>query len=578
MRMKPIDVRHVKVGGEIGRRIDITARNNVLVIDIDKDFLSPFRDRSREEGYIGLGKLIDSVVRLAAYMDDDEVLSCKDRIVKEVIQTQEPDGYIGIMRPEKRVESLWDVHEMSYLIYGLTSNYRFFREEASLKAAGRLGDYLLQRWTHEPKKIPGSTALSTLGIENAMLSLYEHTNDQKYIDFCTKLCGLQEWDAPIVLGRWGRIEGQIYNYLHRCLAQLQLHSLQPDPRLLQPTRRAFDFMTRRDGMTITGLLGDHECWHDTQEGLINLGETCATAYLSRFLNKLLQREGLSFYGDLMERAIYNGLFAAQSPDGRKIRYYTPFDGPRCYHDLDTYCCPNNYRRIVSELPCMIYYQPSEGLVINLYTSSRAEIALSGGNSLSVRQDTEYPRSGEVVVHVNPSRPARFPLWLRIPRWCKGPTVEVNHLPVDEAVKSGDFLRIDRIWRAGDQVLLSLPMPLRWVRGRKAQAGRAAIMRGPQVFCLNRANHPKLAGMDLRLLVIDPESLEGPLEDESVRPGGQMCRLRAWSPGKWYPHEKTDLSLELTEFADPGGEAIYFKVPNPDVATLVADELLQAISL
>ena len=113
MRMKPIDVRHVKVGGEIGRRIDITTRNNVLMIDIDEDFLSPFRDRSREEGYIGLGKLIDSVVRLAAYMDDDEVLSCKDRIVKEVIHTQEPDGYIGIMRPENRVGSLWDLHEMA---------------------------------------------------------------------------------------------------------------------------------------------------------------------------------------------------------------------------------------------------------------------------------------------------------------------------------------------------------------------------------------------------------------------------------------------------------------------------------
>ncbi|MCK5734520.1 MAG: glycoside hydrolase family 127 protein, partial [Candidatus Latescibacteria bacterium] len=230
------------------------------MMDIDKDFLSPFRDRSQEGGYIGLGKLIDGVVRLAAYMDDDEVLSCKNRIVKGIIQTQEPDGYIGIMRPEKRVESLWDVHEMSYLIVGLTSNYRFFGEEASLDAARRLGDYLLRRWTHEPEKIPDGNALSTLGIESAMLSLYEHTHDPKYLDFCTKQCSLQEWDAPIVLGRWGMIEGHAYNYLHRCLAQLHLHSLQPDPRLLQPTRRAFDFMTRRDGMTITGLLGDHECW------------------------------------------------------------------------------------------------------------------------------------------------------------------------------------------------------------------------------------------------------------------------------------------------------------------------------
>ncbi|MFH1009507.1 MAG: hypothetical protein V1800_18675, partial [Candidatus Latescibacterota bacterium] len=211
------------------------------------------------------------------------------------------------------------------------------------------------------------------------------------------------------------------------------------------------------------------------------------------------------------------------------------------------------------------------------TSSQAQIALTDGVSLRVRQDTEYPRSDQVTIHVNPSQPIQFPLWVRIPRWCKDPSVTVNQQPVDEAIVSGDFLRIDRIWRAEDQVLLSLPMPLRLVRGRMSQAGRVAVMRGPQVFCLNRGRHPQLADMDLRLLVIDPESLEGPLEDESVRPGGQRCRVRAWSPGRFYPHEEADLALELTEFADPGGEAIYFKVPNPDDAALVTEELLEPVA-
>jgi DUF1680 family protein len=45
----------------------------------------------------------------------------------------------------------------------------------------------------------------------------------------------------------------------------------------------------------------------------------------------------------MERTIYNALFAAQDPKGRKIRYFTPFTGPRAYFDLDGFCCPGNFR-------------------------------------------------------------------------------------------------------------------------------------------------------------------------------------------------------------------------------------------
>jgi hypothetical protein len=111
-----------------------------------------------------------------------------------------------------------------------------------------------------------------------------------------------------------------------------------------------------------------------------------------------------------------------------------------------------------------------------------------------------------------------------------------------------------------------------VRGRVAQAGRVAVMRGPQLFGLNRARHKELANVDLRLLVMDPASVEGPFPDDSVRPGGRSCRVRAWGPGAWYPHGKPNLTLTLTEFADPGCEATCFKTPDPNAAQFVDDEL------
>ena len=71
--LQSLDLRQVRVEGEIGRRIDITLHNNLLMIDVEKDFLAPFRKRKAKGGYIGLGKLIDAAVRLAAYTSDDEV-------------------------------------------------------------------------------------------------------------------------------------------------------------------------------------------------------------------------------------------------------------------------------------------------------------------------------------------------------------------------------------------------------------------------------------------------------------------------------------------------------------------------
>jgi len=66
-KLIPVDVGRVKLGGTIGRRIEITCTNNLLKLDYEGDFLKPFQERNRSGGYIGLGKTIDALVRMAAH-------------------------------------------------------------------------------------------------------------------------------------------------------------------------------------------------------------------------------------------------------------------------------------------------------------------------------------------------------------------------------------------------------------------------------------------------------------------------------------------------------------------------------
>jgi DUF1680 family protein len=169
--------------------------------------------------------------------------------------------------------------------------------------------------------------------------------------------------------------------------------------------------------------------------------------------------------------------------------------------------------------------------------------------------------------IEPKETASFPLLLRIPQWCSQASVSINGYSIANATKSGEFLTIDRTWKSGDQVTLDMPMPWRFVAGRKAQAGCVAVMRGPLVYTLNPTKDPALDKIDLKRLVLLPETAELVMNDTTFRPKGTACRIRA----DLNKAGKGTLSLTLTEFPDPDGQWTYFKLSDPILA--VDDELL-----
>ena len=122
--------------------------------------------------------------------------------------------------------------------------------------------------------------------------------------------------------------------------------------------------------------------------------------------------------------------------------------------------------------------------------------------------------------------------------------------------------------------LDLPMTWRLVLGRKRQAGRAAVMRGPVVFCLNPAQNKTLKTHDaadlIALVVLDPKSLKDSSGGEVVRPGGVACQASGWYDTMEIGIP-SNISFRLTEFPDPEGKMVYFRLP--DLKAAVPDELL-----
>jgi len=570
----------VKLGGALGERFDLTVRGNFMKLDLEKDFFKPFVERTSKSGFIGLGKLADAAVHLAKNSGEADVIARKEKIVDFIVRNQLPDGYTGFFCPEARLGKLWDIHEMGFVIQGLVADWELFGNRAALEAARRNVDYIIDRWGTMPENWELKYITdreTTLGFGYGVARLYAATKEKKYLDFLRNERALDDWNDPIVVGRDKMIYGQAYGYLGTCLEQLELYSWNPDERYLRTSRRALDFMLHGNGLLIDGTGGIAECWTNDQDGEGCVGETCMIAFQLFFYDELI-RLGVgdpSLLGDLMERAVYNALFAAQSRDGRQLRYYTPLNGVRKFWKDDLYCCPNNFRRGMGRLPEYVFYPQHAAVLANLYTDCTADLDL-GVTKLTVREETDYPKSGKVKFTLGLAKPASFAFKVRVPRWCRNPTVRINGDRVVYKYRPGQILNLPKRWKDGDVIELDFPMEVRTVRGRERQAGRFAVMRGPVVYALDTRKidvFKDWAPYDVQTeMSMDPKRLS--YADGKI---GAVIATANWAVGI------ADLSVdgkvpenvrrvELVPFSDEDNTLTYFRAPNIEDDCREGDEL------
>lgn len=581
--LQPVTLRQEGLAGEIGRRINDLIYTNFMALDADNFFVAPFRARPFTNGYhyVGVGKVIDAGSLFAAYTGDPKVADKTRHLIDGVIGTRDADGYIGTFKPEpedRQNHWNWVLHEQEYLLLGLTHNALLAQNAQALQDARALADYVIRTFSKDPHP----EQICTAGLPEAFLVLYRATGDKRYFDFAAnakhgngtaeiKCASLRDWRQTFETK-----PAHVYVMLARCYAQTELYRLDGAPSLLDmSTYMRHELLRPGGGLNAVGSASDGEHFSYTQNGAGMIGESCVTAYLVRWLDSLMRLSGDLRYGDIMERTVYNALFAAQEPAGRRLRYFTPFTGPRAYYNQDGFCCPGNYRRAVAELPQKVYYRFADnGIAVNLFTASKMTVQAGAETTVTLAQETDYPNSGHVVIRVTPSRETAFPLRLRIPRWSRNATVQVNGEAPVSAVSGAKPFELRRTWRAGDTVTLEMPMSWRFVRGHQLQEGKAALMRGPVVYCLGSAQnaealkkYPNFSGM-----VIDPKSVGEPEPDPSVRPDGKKVKVGAWveAPGAWSKGAPRE-TLTFTEFVDPTGIVTFVHLL--DLSQAVEDELV-----
>lgn len=162
-----------------------------------------------------------------------------------------------------------------------------------------------------------------------------------------------------------------------------------------------------------------------------------------------------------------------------------------------------FLKIMGALPGYIYAQDAGSIYLNLFVGSRASLTVNGV-PIVLRQTTQYPWNGEVKLSVEPERNSDFALHVRLPAWCAEPKLNVNGKSLGAYEKVRGYARIQRKWKRGDVVQISMPMPVQRLKANpkvEADTGRIALQRGPLVYCLEAADN----GGHVRNLVIPPDA-------------------------------------------------------------------------
>lgn len=561
-------------GSEIDRRIMDLIYRNYMVLDLDRDWLDKFKNRTdrgdTRNVYYGIGKVLDAGSLFAQYTGDQKVAQRAQYIVEQMRASRDPDGYVGFWSVEpNNYQNVvnWILHEQEYLNLALVRHYRTTGSPQSLADAKAMGDYIMRSFPandHEEHIIPAGTSIA--GITEGFVELYRVTGDKKYLDFARNLQYEPHWYYLAPYEAWEKniaaANYHVYVMLSHMYPDTELYRLVGgDDYLKKSLWMKQELLEQgRGGLLITGSTSEGEHFTYNQQGAGSIQESCVTAYLLRWLDSLMRLEGDMRYGDIMERTIYNALFGAQSPDGRRICYFTPFTGRRSFQSGDTFCCNGNFRRAIAELPQKVYYRTRDGgIALNLFANSEKTFEV-GGRRVTIKEATDYPNSGEVKLTFTCTEPVQFCLRFRTPRWAEGIECAVCDVPCDPIRSQLGYAEIERLWKSGDTLTLSMPMDWRFIRGRMMQEGRVALMRGPVLFSFNeKLNAEVLKRCPApRDLVIDPASIGDPVLDDSIRPHGRKVAVKAWTNPEC-TGETVD--VVLTEFIDPDGIEVFFKTPN-----------------
>lgn len=488
-------------------------------------------------------KWLEAVAWEQGRLPSQELAGWQSEVTALVAAAQAPDGYLDTYfqltgQPERRYTDLTSGHELycaGHLMQAAVAQRRAGASDGLLAVATRVADHLVATFGPGGREgVPGHPE-----VEMALVEMARTLNRADCLDLAATFIdrrGYGTLPLTTMSGAFYQDEVPV-----RKAATVVGHAV----RALYLNSGATDVMIEKGDDTLAGPLSTQ--WRsmvDTKSYLTGgvgarwegesfgdpfelppdraYAETCAAIAAVQWSWRMLLATGEAAYADVIERTLYNAVLPGVSDSGSEFAYVNPLqvrsgaepDSSRSpvggrHGWFGTACCPANVMRTIASLQHYLLTSSPAGLQLHQFAPGRLAGPVDGGRA-ELRVATAYPWDGTVEAEVAAAPGTTWELSIRIPAWCADPSLSVNGTPAGAALRPGGYASLARQWRAGDQVMLTLPMPARVTTAHPridAVRGCVALERGPLVYCFEAADAPPGVNIDDLALAVGADVRE-----------------------------------------------------------------------
>ncbi len=434
---------------------------------------------------------------LAYILRDKKMLDETMIWIEAALRSQKPDGWFG---PDKgrgglatNLQGRADLWPNMIMLFCLQDYYDYSADQRVITLMTNYMKYLAT--VPEDQFIVGYwPRMRAADLLYSVYWLYNRTGDEFLLDLGHKVHRrTADWTSDLI--NWHNVNiGQAFG------GPTTYYMQSKDPIHLEASDRNWRKIRDLYGQVPGGMFGSDENCRPGYVGPRQAVETCGMVEEMLSDETLLWITGNSVWADRCEDVAFNSFPASMTADLKALRYLTSPNmvisdsknkapglqnsGPMLHFNPHIHrCCQHNVGHGWPYYAQHLWLAtPDNGLAAVLYSASNVRAKVGDGTQVTIAQHTTYPFDEQIQLTVSTPKTVRFPLYLRVPGWCKSPALEINATRRRVSAQPGAYIRIERTWNDNDKVSLTLPMEISLRRWEKNQ-NSVSVDRGPLTYSL-----------------------------------------------------------------------------------------------
>ena len=300
------------------------------------------------------------------------------------------------------------------------------------------------------------------GINESLIDAYQITSDKKYLT-AAKRYSHKVFLNPLSEGKDMLDNKHANTQIPKFIGFERIFELDKDQKYGKAGSFFWETVTTNRSLAFGGnSRREHFPSKESCIDFVNVNdgpESCNSYNMLKLTEDLFRVQPSAKYADYYERTIYNHILSSQHPEHGGYVYFTPAR-PRHYR---VYSAPNEamWRCVGTGMENhgkynqFIYTHSKDTLYLNLFIASELNWKEKG---LKLKQETNFPNEEQTKLTVTEGA-SGFCLKVRYPAWVsKGALkITVNGKDVAYSALPSSYISIDRKWKKGDVVQISLPM-------------------------------------------------------------------------------------------------------------------------